>query len=117
MAALNLTQVNVGIAVAGFMLSEGLAFQYEKISCWNGTLLEVEPLALFGKRIRVGEHTQGIYDADGYVHESVFYEAKVVAVQLGSVEDGIETSLLLRQDGMEPDYVNVSSLTVLEVFE
>ncbi|HBO7119166.1 TPA: hypothetical protein L4871_006615 [Pseudomonas aeruginosa] len=45
------------------------------------------------------------------------YEAKVIAVQVGSVADGVETSLLLKQDGYSSDFVDISRLTVLEVLQ
>jgi len=52
------------------------------------------------------------------VEESYVYEAKVVAVHIGSAADGIESSLLLRpNDVNHENYVDISRLTVLEVLE
>ncbi|WP_338524589.1 hypothetical protein NUH87_02630 [Pseudomonas batumici] len=119
MDALNSTQTAVNAVAIGFGGLASLSFQLEKISCWNGSFLQVDPLVLLGKRIRVGEHLQACYD-DGrdLVNESFVYGAKVVAVHVGSVADGIESCLLLRPDGYEhEEYVDISRLTVLGVLE
>lgn len=117
MANFNFTQHDAGSVGRAFCAPAAFQFEVEKISCWNGSLLQVDPFCLLGKRIRVGEHIPGFCDSHELVHESIFYVAKVVAVHVGSAEDGIETSLLLKQDGCDLDYVTVSNLTVLEVFE
>ena len=118
MAALNVTQAGVNAVAQGFVSLGASLVQLVKISCWQGGFFQANPFAFLGKRIRVGEWVQGCYDDDrDFVDESIVYEAKVVAVHVGSVEDGIETSLLLKQDEIDPDHVDVSRLTVLEVLE
>lgn len=115
MAALNVTQADVSAVANGFDACVRFPFQVEKISCWNGSFLQIDPFVFFGKSVRVGETLTFAGDDDPAL--TYVYEAKVVAVHVGSVEDGIETSLLLRQDGSDPDYVTISNLTVLEVLE
>lgn len=116
MAAFNSTQTNINTAGRAFDVRLQLPFQIEKISCCLDGMASIEPLSLVGKRVRVGELLQADYDDDrGPVDESFVYEAKVLAVHIGSADDGIETSLLLKQDGFEPDYVDISRLTLLKV--
>ncbi|KSM17188.1 hypothetical protein ACEP1N_32935 [Pseudomonas aeruginosa] len=118
MAALNVTQpgMTTGVQLLG-SASQSL-LQLEKISCWRGRFFQVDPLFLFGKRIRAGVLVESCYDDDrDIVDESIVIEAKVIAVQIGSASDGIETSLLLKEDLYEPEFVDVGCLTVLEVLE
>lgn len=118
MAALNVTQAGVTAAAQVFVSVVEIPSELEKISCWFGGRSLANPFDFFGKRIRVGEQLQAHYGDDrGFVDESVVYEAKVVAVHVGSAADGVETSLLLKQDGYSPDFVEVSRLTVLEVLQ
>lgn len=119
MAALNGTQAGVSAAVQGFSALGGISVQLEKISCWKGAFFSADPFVLLGHRIRLGEQLQACYDDErGLVDESIVYEARVVGVHIGSAVDGIESSLLLRQDGYtHEDYVDISRLTVLEVLE
>lgn len=119
MAASNSTQTVVNAAAHGFNTLGWFPHQVEKISCWHGGFFSADPFVFLGRRIRVGELLQACYGDDrGLVDESWIYQAKVVGVHIGSPEDGIETSLLLREDGVESeDYVDVSKLTVLAVLE
>lgn len=91
----------------------------KKISCWKDGSFSADPFVFLGRRIRVGEQLQACYDDErGLVEESYVYEAKVVAVHIGSAADGIESSLLLRpNDVNHENYVDISRLTVLEVLE
>lgn len=70
-----------------------------------------------GKRIRFAELMLvevGLFEGDAY--ESSISVATVLAVHLGSIEHGIQTSLLLQDvDGSDPYYSDISKLTVLEV--
>lgn len=70
-----------------------------------------------GKTIRFAElmlSEVGLFEGDAY--ESSISVATVLAVHLGSIEHGIETSLLLQDsDGSDPYYSDISKLTVLEV--
>jgi len=118
MAALNGTQSNVSAVAKGFALPGISPFELEKISCWEGGSFSADPFAFLGLRIRVGQQLQACYDDDrDFVDESIVYEAKVVGVYIGSAENGNETSLLLKQDGYDPDCVHVSNLIILAVLE
>ncbi|EIU3495207.1 hypothetical protein IPC367_29275 [Pseudomonas aeruginosa] len=118
MAALNVTQTGMTAGAQRFLSVVEIPAELEKISCWFGGCSQANPFDFFGKRIRVGEQVQSHYGDDrGFVDESIVYEAKVIAVQVGSVADGVETSLLLKQDGYSSDFVEVSRLTVLEVLQ
>jgi len=118
MAALNVTQADATAAAQRFVSVVEIPCELEKISCWMGAGSLANPFDFFGKRIRVGERVEGYYGDDrGFVPESVVYEAKVVGVHVGSAQDGIETSFLLKQDGFDPDYVEVSRLTVLGIVQ
>jgi len=70
-----------------------------------------------GKKIRLAElilSEVGFFEGDAY--ESSISVATVLAVHLGSIEHGIESSLLLQDDdGSDPYYVYLASLTILEV--
>jgi len=84
--------------------------ELEKISCSFRGKSGLHPLALMGKRIRAAQIACGFN-----VGESIV-ESTVLAVNLGSIEYGIETSLLLKDaDGSDPYYANITNLTVLEV--
>jgi hypothetical protein len=116
MAVSNFTQTSMNTVGSAFVAYSQPPFQIEKISCWLDGFSTAEPLSLLGKRVRLGELLQADYDDDrGPVEESFVYEAKVLAVHVGSADDGIETSLLLKEDGFEPDYVDIGRLTLLKV--
>ncbi len=118
MAALNVTQTGMTAGAQRFLSVVEIPAELEKISCWFGDFSQANPFDFFGKRIRVGEQVQSHYGDDrGFVDESIVYEAKVIAVQVGSVADGVETGLLLKQDGYSSDFVDISRLTVLEVLQ
>jgi len=119
MAASNVTQVQRNACVHAFGSFGQNQFQAEKISCWKDGSFSADPFVFLGRRIRVGEQLQACYDDErGLVEESYVYEAKVVAVHIGSAADGIESSLLLRpNDVNHENYVDISRLTVLEVLE
>ncbi|RIA35935.1 hypothetical protein DFO61_0388 [Ectopseudomonas oleovorans] len=91
--------------------------ELEKISCSVRGKSGLHPLHLMGKRIRFAELMLvevGLFEGDAY--ESSISVATVLAVHLGSIEHGIETSLLLQDvDGSDPYYSYISKLTVLEV--
>lgn len=85
--------------------------ELEKISCSLASFGDAELLGLRGKRIRVLQNF-------GYLPVSRFV-AQVMAVHLPASGSGIETSVLLREDGHsidQLDYVDVTQLTLLEVF-
>jgi hypothetical protein len=119
MAAFNSTETPTLSGFAGFPVNLLSMPELEKISCSIKGKIQVHPLQLMGKRIRYAEVLQvevGIDEGDAL--ESFISSGTVLAVHLGSIEQGIETSLLIQQDGFDfSDYSNVSNLTVLEVFD
>lgn len=119
MAIHNSTETLAAPAFLASQQNTSLPVQREKISCWAGRLLLIDPFQLMDKRVRVGESTHGAdLDFEGFIPETLIYEATVVAVQFGSRCHGIETSLLLKHDhGDALAYVDVSSLTVLAVLQ
>lgn len=84
--------------------------ELEKISCSLASLGESELLGLRGKRIRV---------LQSFMYQPVSrFVAQIMAVHLPASGSGIETSVLLREDGYSADqldYVDVTHLTLLEV--
>lgn len=84
--------------------------QLEKMSCSLASLGESELLSLRGKRIRVLQQVE-------HLPVSRFI-AQVMAVQLPASGSGVETSVLILEDGYSSDqldYVDASELTLLEV--
>jgi hypothetical protein len=116
MAAFNSTQTNINTAGRAFDAFHQLPFQIEKISCSDG-VSSVSPAALLGKRIRYAEVLLMQIDiGDGDAFRSYISSGVVLAVNIGSPEHGIETSLLIQQDGYKySDYADISHITVLEV--
>lgn len=117
MAAFNSTETLTAsgfspFAAGGFELPE-----IEKISCSFRGKAFVHPLQLMGKTIQFVEVVESeIGIGEGYANESSISVATVLAVHLGSIQHGIETSLLLQQaDGSDAYYSDISRLTVLEV--
>ncbi|WP_165666570.1 hypothetical protein [Metapseudomonas otitidis] len=98
---------------AGFSavaVNGSLTAQREKISCSMAALSELELLELRGKRIQVVQQFEHTLPDARFV-------ARVMAVHLPAPDSGVETSLLLLEDGFsldEVDYVDVSRLTLLE---
>lgn len=89
--------------------------EIEKKSCSLRGVL-IHPLELMGKRIRFAElmlSQVGLFEGDAF--ESAISFGTVLAVNLGSIAHGIQTSLLIQEDGFAPYYSDVSDLTVLEV--
>lgn len=107
MAVHNFTETPATRGFAG--LSAGLSRmpELEKISCSVGGNFWIHPLALMGKRIR------SFYSDHGANSLNL---STVLAVHLGSIQHGIETSLLLQDsDGSDPYYADISQLTVIDV--
>ncbi|MDW3713284.1 MULTISPECIES: hypothetical protein [unclassified Pseudomonas] len=91
--------------------------ELEKISCSIRGKALLHPLTLMGKRIRNAQLVSAC-NMDGYpfAPESSIAISTVLAVNLGSIEHGIESSLLLQDDdGSDPYYVDLAGLTILEV--
>lgn len=92
--------------------------EHEKKSSSDALFSDRDLLDLLGRRVRVAHLVEVISGECPYFLSSRIYEAKVLAVQLGSFSDFIETSLLLLEDGYDqPDCINVSNLTLLRVFD
>lgn len=93
--------------------------ELEKISCSVRGKFFLHPLNLMGRKIRFAEVVEAeIGIGEGYASESSFAVGTVLAVHLGSIEHGIETSLLISEDdGSDPYYSDISNLTVLEVLQ
>lgn len=93
--------------------------ELEKISCRFRAKTVLHPLELMGKRIRNAQLLH-VPNEEGYpfAPESSIFTSRVLAVHLGSIEHGIESSLLLQdEDGADPYYADLTMLTVLEVLE
>lgn len=119
MATFNSTESPVTKGFAGFSANLLSMPELEKISCSVKGKAFIHPLQLMGKTIRFGEVVESeIGLGEGWAHESLIAIGTVLAVHLGSVQHGIETSLLISQDGgSDPYYADISKLTVLEVLE
>lgn len=116
MDVLNVTQVSAVSACKLFLGDTQTSVEIEKISCWLGGLSSANPFEFIGKRVFLGDRGDALVSDPRMVGWVDFYSAKVLAVHVGSFSDGIETSLLLRNDrGGSDDYVPVSRLTVLGV--
>lgn len=119
MAAFNSTESTVTSGFAGFPANLLSMPELEKKSCSVKGKTFIHPLQLVGKRIRFAElilAEVGIYEGDAY--ESYISSGRVLAVQIGSVDHGIQSSLLIQQDGYDfSDYSDISNLTVLEVLD
>ena len=93
--------------------------ELEKISCSIKGKTFIHPLELMGKRIRFAETVLlevGLFEGDALVSDIDC--GTVLAVNLGSIEHGIETSLLLQDvHGNDPYYTDIAKLTVLEVLQ
>lgn len=93
--------------------------ELEKISCSTRDKIDIHPLELMGKRIRVAELMEtevGLHEGDAF--QSYITESTVLAVNLGSVDHGIESSLLLidlDRPNVGPYYSDIANLTILEV--
>jgi len=119
MATCNSTET---LATSGFSSFAAGSFELpelEKISCSFRGKAFIHPLQLMGKTIHFAEVVESeIGLGEGYANESSFSVGTVLAVHLGSIQHGIETSLLLQQaDGSYPYYTDISKLTVLEVLK
>ncbi len=91
--------------------------ELEKISCRFRSDSTLHPLELMGKRI-LNAQLVHVCNMDDYPFspESSICTSTVLAVQLGSIAHGIETSLLLQDDdGSAPYFADITSLTVLDV--
>ncbi|WP_156924036.1 hypothetical protein [Stutzerimonas chloritidismutans] len=119
MAALNSTETTVSSGFDGSSKSLLTMPELEKISCSIRGKTFVHPLVLVGKHIRFAElilSDTETCEGDGDPLESHISTGRVLAVSIGSIEHGIDSSLLIQQDGFEfSEYVGVSSLTVLDV--
>lgn len=110
MANADFTGMPAGQAFNGKFESGLPQHELEKISCSLASLGESELLNLRGKRIRVLQRVE-------HLPVSRFI-AQVMAVQLPAFGSGVETSVLILEDGYSSDqldYVDVSDLTLLEV--
>ncbi|RRV28550.1 hypothetical protein EGJ23_03985 [Pseudomonas sp. o96-267] len=107
-------------AAQGFAQALGCGLnlpELEKISCSFKGKIQVHPLMLMGKRIRNAQ-LMHVCNMDDYpfAPESSITISTVLAVNLGSIAHGIESSVLLQDDdGGDPYYADISGLTVLEV--
>lgn len=112
MANANFTGVPTLQALEGALELSQPRGELEKISCSLSSLGESELLNLRGKRIRVLQRVE-------HLPVSRFV-AQVMAVQLPAPGSGVETSILILEDGYSSDqldYVDVSDLTLLEVLQ
>lgn len=119
MAVFNSTQVSATPAFSDFSVCLLGLPELEKISCsFRGNWL-VHPLQLIGKRIRFAEVMLvevGLFEGEAF--ESSISVATVLAVELGSIEHGIQTRVLLKEDGTnDPYHSNLHSLTILDVLK
>lgn len=90
--------------------------ELEKISCRFRAKAELHPLQLMGKRIRNAQVLRVPVDDGGVALESSICISRVLAVNLGSLEHGIESAVFLQdEDGSDPYYAELSDLTVLEI--
>jgi hypothetical protein len=90
--------------------------ELEKISCSLKGKNQLHPLGLMGKRIRFAElifSEVGLFE--GYAFENSITCGTVLAVHLGSIAHGVQTKLLILEDGFDPYYSDISDLTVLEI--
>lgn len=110
MDSANATKTSSMSGLRPFGAAPILPAQREKISCSVPGFSDLEPLDLIGKYVHFLDRSL----ITPVTPDPQAYDAKVVAVHLGSLEDGIETSLLLRKcdDAEALNYVNVSDLTV-----
>ncbi|MBA1238695.1 hypothetical protein G7015_09420 [Pseudomonas kunmingensis] len=119
MAVLNSTETTVASGFEGSSESLLSIPELEKISCSIRGETSVHPLWLVGKHIRFAELILSDTEAcvgDGDPLESHISSGRVLAASIGSIEHGVDSSLLIQQDGFEfSEYVDISSLTVLEV--
>lgn len=119
MAAFNSTQTLVAAGVAAFPARLQALPELEKISCSIKGESLVHPLELIGKHIRFAElvfSEIGLFEGSAF--ESSITCGNVLAVQIGSISQGMHTSLLIQGDeGFDPHYVDISKLTVLEVLQ
>lgn len=117
MVTLNSTENHAVAGSAAFPLGLSGIPELEKISCSFKGASWLHPIFLMGKRIRNAQAAR-IYDksCDSFLSESSIVDSTVMAVNLGSIECGIETSLLLQDsDGSDPYYADITNLTVLEI--
>lgn len=119
MATLNVTETPAVRGPGALPFDLAYVPELEKISCsFRGQLL-IHPLKLMGKRIRFAElmlSEVGLSEGDAF--ESYISAATVLAVNIGSIEHGIQSSLLIQsQDGGDPYRVDISALTVLDVLQ
>lgn len=117
MATSNSTQTLAASGLAPFPLGLSNLPELEKISCSIKGISFIHPLQLMGKRIRNAQILDFCNDGDDSpVPESSITVSTVLAVHLGSISHGIETTLLLQDaDGTDPYYADISSLTVLDI--
>lgn len=110
MANTNVTGTHETYGYEAFSLCPEKRHELEKISCSLSSFSESELLELRGKRIRV---------LQSFKYQPVSrFVAQVMAVSLPVQGSGLETSVLLREEGCnaeELDYVDAAQLTLLEV--
>lgn len=119
MATFNSTETLAASGFSSFAAGGSELPELEKISCSFRGKAFVHPLQLMGKTIRFAEVVESeIGLGEGFANESSLAVGTVLAVHLGSIQHGIETSLLLQHaDGSDPYYSDISRLTVLEVLQ
>lgn len=119
MAVSNSTETSVNLCCAPSVVNLLNLPELEKISCSIKGKKFVHPLELMGKRIRFAEILLveiGLFE--GSALESYISNATVLAVNVGSIKHGIQTSLFLQDDDSpDPYYTDISKLTVLDVLQ
>ncbi len=111
MATVNSTSGDISTGLAGSCAMADPAPHHEKKSCSMASLSEPELLALRGQRIQL------LQQLDDPLPEARFV-AQVMAVHLPAPGSGVETLLLLLEDGHnidQMDYADVASLTLLQM--
>jgi hypothetical protein len=121
MASTNATNSARNNLALPFAAPDILPPELEKISCSTRCQNSIHPLKLVGKRIRVAELMEvevGLCEGDAL--QSHITESTVLAVNIGSIEHGVASSLLLT-DMARPNigsyYANIADLTILDVLQ
>lgn len=119
MATCNSTENHASSCSAVFLSGLLDMPELEKTSCSLRGGISFHPIELISKRIRFAEPVLSEIDIDeGDVFESHISSGSVLAVQLGSIQHGIQTRLMLQHDdGSDPYYANIDTITVLDVLQ
>ncbi|MFA0968787.1 hypothetical protein [Pseudomonas amygdali] len=110
MAATNFTQVSFSSRESSIPLTFVSVPEREKISCSISGIPAVDPLGLVGFHVSVDESVES---------DTVSYGCVVLGYLSGCVPMGVESKLLLRQDGYEDglydEYVPLSALIITAI--